>query len=66
MWIFIPIIVLALIFERKPAKGTRGKLYQVARILGDAEAAKRGKVAKRVARRVVGREAGKLLGKLFK
>ena len=46
--------------------GTRSSLYRVARILGDAQAAKNGKVGKRVARRAAGKATGRLLGKLFK
>lgn len=46
--------------------GFRGLLYQLARILGDVNAVKKGKVGRRVGRRVAGKATGKGLGKLFK
>ncbi|MFD1037640.1 hypothetical protein ACFQ3N_04270 [Virgibacillus byunsanensis] len=46
--------------------GIRKALYQFAKILGDVNAVKKGKVGKRVGRRVAGRGTGKLLRKLFK
>jgi hypothetical protein len=46
--------------------GLRNSLYKVARIMGDINAVKKGKVGKRVARRVAGKTTGKALGKLFK
>ena len=45
---------------------TRGFLYWLARLLGDINAVRRGRVGRRVARRVAGRAAGRGLGKLFK
>lgn len=45
---------------------TRGFLYFLAKILGDVNAVKKGKVGKRVAKRVAGKATGKVLGKLFK
>ncbi len=45
---------------------TRGILYMLARLLGDVNAVKKGKVGKRVARRTVGRATGRGLGKLFR
>ena len=45
---------------------TRTFLYWLARLLGDVNAVKRGKVAKRVGRRLAGKGAGKVLRKLFK
>lgn len=45
---------------------TRGILYFLAKILGDVNAVKKGKVGKRVARRAAGKAAGKGFGKLFK
>ena len=45
---------------------TRGFLCKAARILGDVNAAKKGKVGKRVAKRVAGKATGRSLGKLFK
>lgn len=44
----------------------RSALYKTARILGDVNAVKRGKVGKRLARRVAGRATGRGLGRLFK
>ena len=46
--------------------GLRSFLYKAARIMGDVNAVKKGKVGKRVARRVVGKGTGRALGKLFK
>ena len=45
---------------------TRGFLYLLARLLGDFQAARRGRVGKRIARRAAGRVTGKGLGKLFR
>jgi len=47
-------------------RGLRKFLYAFARLLGDASAAKRGKVGKRVGRRIVGKGAGRAIGKMFK
>ena len=44
----------------------RGFLYFLARILGDINAVKKGKVSKRIGRRVAGKITGRGLGKLFK
>lgn len=44
----------------------RSILYGTAKILGDINAIKKGKVGKRIARRVAGKGTGRLLGKLFK
>ncbi len=44
---------------------TRSKLYKIARILGDVDAVKKGKVGKRVKNRVVGKFTGKLLKKFL-
>ncbi len=45
---------------------TRGILYWLARILGDANAVKKGRVGRRVGRRIAGKATGRGLGKLFK
>lgn len=45
---------------------TRGWLYKVARLLGDVNAVKKGKVGRRIGRRAAGRATGKLFRKLFK
>lgn len=43
---------------------TRSALYKTARILGDIDAVKKGKVGKRVKNRLLGKLTGKLLKKL--
>lgn len=45
---------------------TRGWLYRIAKLLGDINAVKKGRVGRRVGRRVAGRVAGKGLGRMFK
>jgi len=52
--------------HEKIMRGLRKFLYAFARLLGDASAAKRGKVGKRVGRRIVGKGAGRAIGKMFK
>lgn len=42
----------------------RSLLYTTAKVLGDVDAVKKGKVGKRVKKRVLGKIAGRLLGKL--
>lgn len=44
----------------------RGFLYKLARMMGDVNAVKRGRVGRRVARRAAGRATGKALRRLFK
>jgi len=44
----------------------RSILYLIARLLGDANAIKKGRVGKRIVRRIAGRATGKGLSKLFK
>ncbi|MDA1478262.1 hypothetical protein [Bacillus changyiensis] len=44
----------------------RSAMYKSAKILGDVNAVKKGKVGKRIVRRAAGKTTGKLLGKLFK
>ena len=41
-------------------------LYQIARLMGDVNAVKKGKVGRRVARRGAGKLTGRGIGKLFK
>lgn len=43
---------------------TRTTLYKTARILGDVDAVKKGKVGKRVKNRLLGKLTGKVLKKL--
>ena len=45
---------------------TRRHLYRTARLLGDAQAVKSGKVGKRMVRRAAGRATGRGLGRLFR
>ncbi len=45
---------------------TRSMLYEVARLMGDVNAVKKGTVGKRVGRRAAGKATGRGLGKLFK
>ena len=45
--------------------GTRGWLYAIAKLMGDANAVKKGKVGRRVARRATGKVAGRGMRKLF-
>ena len=46
--------------------GFRGLLYTLAKLMGDYNAVKKGKVGRRVGRRVAGKATGKAMGKLFK
>jgi hypothetical protein len=46
--------------------GLRSLLYKLARLLGDANALKKGRVGRRVGRRAAGKVTGRSLGKLFK
>jgi hypothetical protein len=45
---------------------TRGSLYRLARILGDVQAVRRGRVGRRVGRRVAGKYLGRGMGRLFR
>ena len=44
----------------------RSLLYLIAKLLGDINAVRKGKVARRAGRRVAGKLTGRFLGKLFK
>ena len=44
----------------------RSFLYFIAKLMGDWNAVRKGKVGRRVARRVAGKVTGRGLGKLFK
>jgi len=44
----------------------RSFLYTLARLLGDINAVKRGRVGRRLGRRLVGRATGRGLGRLFR
>ena len=43
---------------------TRSVLYKVAKVLGDIDAVKKGKVGKRAKNRIIGKLTGKMLKKL--
>ena len=45
---------------------TRRTTYRVARILGDVQAVRSGRIGRRVARRVAGRVTGQALGRTFR
>lgn len=44
----------------------RGFLYWLARLLGDVNAVRRGKIVRRIGRRLAGRVTGRWLGRLFR
>ena len=44
----------------------RNLLYVMAKLLGDINAVKRGKIGKRIARRVAGKITGRCLGRFFR
>lgn len=44
----------------------RGVLYTVAKILGDVQAVKTGRVGRRTGRRLAGKVTGKALGRIFR
>jgi hypothetical protein len=44
----------------------RSFLYMLARLLGDVQAVRRGRVGRRVMRRAAGRATGRGLGRLFR
>jgi len=46
--------------------GVRSWLYLVARLMGDYNAVKKGRVGRRIGRRVAGRATGRALWKIFK
>jgi hypothetical protein len=43
----------------------RSFLYALARLLGDVNAVRRGRVGRRIARRIAGKATGRALGRLF-
>lgn len=45
---------------------TRSVLYKVARLLGDYQAVKNGRIGKRIARRAAGKATGRGLGRIFR
>ena len=44
----------------------RSFLYALARLLGDVNAVRRGRVGRRIGRRVAGRASGRALAKIFR
>lgn len=44
----------------------RSVLYGTARVLGDVQAVRRGRIAQRIGRRLAGRFTGRLLNRLFR
>lgn len=44
---------------------TRSVLYFIAKILGDINAVKKGKVKRRIGRRLAGKITGRILGRIF-
>ena len=46
--------------------GFRGWLYWLAKLLGDVNAVRRGRIGKRVARRATGKLTGRLFRRLFR
>lgn len=46
--------------------GLRSALYTLARLMGDINAVRKGKVGKRIARRTAGKVTGRTLWKLIK
>jgi hypothetical protein len=44
----------------------RSMLYKIARIMGDWNAIKKGRVARRIGRRAAGKVTGRGLGRLFR
>lgn len=51
---------------RSGMAGFRGLLYALARLLGDVQAVRRGRVGRRIGRRVAGKWTGRGFGRLFK
>jgi hypothetical protein len=47
-------------------RSTRGWLYFIARLMGDVNAVKKGRVGRRIGRRAAGKVTGRLLGRLFR
>jgi len=52
--------------KKDPISSFRSLLYTTAKLLGDVNAVRKGKVGERICRRAAGKVTGKLLGKLFK
>lgn len=52
--------------RRDGIAGTRGLLYSIARLLGDMQAVRKGRVGRRVGRRIAGKTTGRALWRLFR
>lgn len=52
--------------RRDSIAGVRSLLYTVARLLGDVQAVRRGRVGRRIGRRLAGRATARWLGRLFR
>ena len=52
--------------SRMSINKTRGFLYTLAKVLGDVQAVRKGRIGRRVGRRVAGRITGRGLGGLFR
>jgi hypothetical protein len=47
------------------ARSVRGWLYLIARLMGDVNAVKKGRIGRRIGRRVAGKATGRLFRSLF-
>lgn len=47
-------------------RGARSLMYLLGGLMGDARAARKGRLGRRILRRAAGRATGRLLGKLFR
>ena len=52
--------------RRRPMNKIRSVLYGIARLLGDVNAIKKGRVGRRIGRRAAGKITGRLFRKIFK
>lgn len=52
--------------RKDPVSSFRSTLYGLARLLGDYQSARKGRVGKRIGRRVVGKWTGRGIGRLFR
>lgn len=65
-FLFVLIVYVVVSETKRPTKSARDLTYKAGRLMGDIEAAQKGRAGKRIARRIVGREVGKLLRSIFK
>jgi hypothetical protein len=52
--------------RQREMSSLRSSLYTLARLMGDINAVKKGRVDRRIGRRIAGRVTGKALGRLFR